>query len=82
MNHRLRLLVGQGVALTLSLGLWTAFAYGQSNSEIVDAVRRGNLTGLVQLLDPSNTCWNGIQNKHLLVVGPGTIAPSWIDGDY
>ena len=51
MNHRLRLLVGQGVALTLSLGLWTAVAYSQSNSEIVDAVRQGNLTGLVQLLD-------------------------------
>ena len=51
MNHRLRLLASQGVALTLSLSLWTAVAYGQSHSEIVDAVRQGNLTGLVQLLD-------------------------------
>jgi len=50
-NHRLRLLASQGVALTLSLSLWTAVAYGQAHSEIVDAVRQGNLTGLVQLLD-------------------------------
>ena len=51
MNHRLRLLPDTGIALTLSLSLWTgAAAYGQSNLEIVDAVRQGNLTVLEELL--------------------------------